>query len=130
MISTPALTRRAFLGGSAVIGAWWSLGCAGIPSAAALPEPHPLGPLFFPVAFTGDTCMAKEAGFDCIVGTLDSCLIPTQSDAAFAARLAQLRALPLPIGGCNVFIPGSMRLTGPKADHDAAEARARISPSF
>lgn len=129
MISSHPLTRRAFLGCSAATGALWAIGCAGTSPAASQVVSHPLGPLFFPVALTGGDkqhAMAKEAGFNCMVDTVDSCLCPAESDAVFAARLAQLRALPLPIGACNAFIPGSMRITGPKADHDAAVARARI----
>ena len=128
------LSRRDFLGASVAAGTLWAAGCAGVGIAAGAAQGEDaaaptLKPLFFPVALSagdGRHAMAKAAGFDCMVTSVDDCLCPNKSDAEFAKRLAQLRALPLPIRAANVFIPASLRITGPETHHEAILARAKI----
>ncbi len=68
--------------------------------------------------------LAKEVGFDFLTPGVRPTLVPEQGEAEFASRLAHLRALPLPIKACNVFLPSTLRVTGPAADQDAVIAYA------
>ena len=54
-------------------------------------------------------------------------LVPGKSDDAFAPRLEAMRASPVPVLAANGFLPGSLKSTGPSADHDAVLANARVS---
>lgn len=63
---------------------------------------------------------AKDAGAQFIEENVGRFLIPGKSDAEFATNLAAAKAAPLPIRSCNGFLPGSIKVTGPEADHDAA----------
>ena len=63
---------------------------------------------------------AKDAGAQFIEESVGRFLVPGKSDAEFAANLAAAKASPLPIRSCNGFLPGSIKVTGPEADHDAA----------
>jgi sugar phosphate isomerase/epimerase len=70
--------------------------------------------------------MAAEVGFDGLVASVGSHLVPQADDATFAERLNAIRALPLPVVGCNSFLPGNLRVTGPDADHTAIERYAAV----
>ena len=63
---------------------------------------------------------AKDAGAQFIEESVGRFLVPGKSDAEFAANLATAKAAPLPILSCNGFLPGSIKVTGPEADHEAA----------
>ena len=63
---------------------------------------------------------AKEAGAQFIEESVGRFLIPGKPDAEFAANLAAAKASPLPIRSCNGFLPGTIKVTGPAADHEAA----------
>jgi sugar phosphate isomerase/epimerase len=54
-------------------------------------------------------------------------LIPDKPDAEFDVLLAELRALPIPVLACNVFIPGALKLVGDQANHDVAAAYAETA---
>lgn len=101
-----------------------ALGCATGPRP---PTDRPAG--FAPILLAaGDAsaAMAAEAGFDGLVASVGSHLVPQADDAAFAQRLVAIRALPLPVVGCNSFLPGHLRVTGPDADHHAIERYAAV----
>jgi len=53
-------------------------------------------------------------------------LMPAESDEAFKERGKQLLECGLPIYGSNGFMPGSLRSTGPKADHAGIAKRASV----
>jgi len=59
----------------------------------------------------------KEAGGDYLEAGVRKFLIPDKPDSAWAKNLAAAKACPLPIPACNGFLPGSLRSTGPDANH-------------
>lgn len=69
--------------------------------------------------------LAKEAGFDCMLAPVSFHLIPDQPEAEFVKRMEVIKALPLPVRGCNSFLPKTMRVTGPEADHETIEKHAK-----
>ena len=75
------------------------------------------------VGFCGglkDVVAAKAAGFDYIeLGTTE---IAGLSDDAFEAALAQVKASGLPVPVTNLFLPGTLKVTGPVIDRDAQMA--------
>lgn len=111
-------SRREFLGatlaGAAVAGARSSLAQSFVP---------PIG-ITRPVA---EAFALKEAGVDYIEPGVGPTLIPDKPDADFEAVLTQLRALPIPVRACNVFIPGALKLVGEQANHDGAAAYAETA---
>lgn len=105
--------------------AW--LGTAAAAACAGSTRPAVDRPLFRGIGLAaGDdrAALAREVGFDFLTGGVRPTLLPDVGDEEFAPRLAQLRALPLPVRCCNVFLPGSLRVTGPAADHAAILAYA------
>lgn len=62
----------------------------------------------------------KEVGYDFWEGGVGSVFDPTKDDAWWREQKDRLRAYALPLRSCNGFIPGTFRLTGPKADHGPA----------
>ncbi len=75
------------------------------------------------VGFCGglkDIVAAKAAGFDYIeLGTTE---IAGLSDDAFEAAVAQVKASGLPVPVTNLFLPGTLKVTGPVIDRDAQMA--------
>lgn len=67
----------------------------------------------------GQAQALKQAGADFVEDGVQRLLVPQQPDEAFAPLLAQAQASPLPVPACNGFLPGSLRVTGPAAGHDA-----------
>lgn len=63
----------------------------------------------------GNLTDAKAAGYDFVETSMGE-LLPTQDDAAFAPVRAKLLASPIPIEGCNCFIPGTHKVVGPAVD--------------
>lgn len=53
-------------------------------------------------------------------------LMPDKPDEDFAERRKQLKACGLPIHGANGFLPGRLKSTGPKADHQAIADYASV----
>src|SRR5262249_8795906 len=83
--------------------------------------------LFTAIGLTGSddrAALGREAGFDYLVGPVSKNLVPDRDDAQFEARLAELKALPLPLRACNVVLRAPLRVTGPEADHGAIAAYA------
>ena len=51
-------------------------------------------------------------------GAVKRFLIPDQPESEWLQKLEQAKACPLPIPSCNNFLPGSLKSTGPAADHE------------
>jgi sugar phosphate isomerase/epimerase len=69
----------------------------------------------------------KDAGGDYIELSVSGFLMPLSSDAEFADNLTAALASPVPILACNGFFPGSIKLTGPERDHEAAIAYCEVA---
>lgn len=69
--------------------------------------------------------LVREAGFD-YIELPTATFRPDRDEAAFAPVRAEILGLGLPAYGCNVFIPGTYKITGPTAaaDRDAVYAYA------
>jgi len=63
--------------------------------------------------------LAAKSGCTYIEEGVRRFLVPEESDDAFGAKLAELRASKLPVPACNVFLPGSLKCVGPEAKHEA-----------
>jgi len=61
-------------------------------------------------------------GLDYVEGAVADVLRPREGEAAFADRLAALKAAPLPVEAVNCLLPGELKTTGPDADAEAAAA--------
>ncbi len=57
-------------------------------------------------------------GLDYFEGTVADLLCPLKDDAAFAARLAAVKAAPVRVLAANCFIPGDLKTTGPAVEKD------------
>ena len=112
-------SRRDFLG-TALAGA----GVAALSPRAGAAEFVP------PIGITrtiAEAAALRDAGADYIEPGVGPTLVPDKPDADFEAVLAQLRALPIPVKACNVFIPGALKLVGEQANHDAEAAYAETA---
>ena len=106
-----------------------SAGGMGILGAACASSPPKAGcrRLFETMLLTGGedrAAVAKQAGFAGMVTSVGTHLLPDRDEEEFAARLEKIASAPLPVRACNVFLSGSLRATGPRADHDAIERHA------
>ena len=61
--------------------------------------------------------LVREAGFD-YIELPTATFLPAEDEAAFAPVKAQILSLGLPVHACNVFIPGTYKITGPTAEAD------------
>jgi sugar phosphate isomerase/epimerase len=68
---------------------------------------------------------AKRAGFDYFEPPLAT--IAGLNEADYAALHEQVLASGLPCEACNVFFPGTLRLTGPEADLDKTRAYLELA---
>ncbi len=66
---------------------------------------------------------AKTAGFDYV--ELPSTEIAGLSDADFDAAAARIKALGLPTPAANLFLPGTLKVTGPQTDPEQQMAHVR-----
>jgi len=64
--------------------------------------------------------LMKSIGYDFFEQGVAGALDPTKDEEWWKKRRDELLAMPLPLRSCNGFIPGTFRLTGPKADHEPA----------
>lgn len=71
--------------------------------------------------------VAKNAGCVFVEGGVGGVLMPDKSDAEFEASLAKMNAAGVKIGAFNLFLPGSLKTTGPNADPKAALAWAETA---
>ena len=60
-----------------------------------------------------------DAGFDYIEGGLTT--LAMAAETVFEAMTRDMRGANLDVEAMNLMLPGSMRLTGPQADHEAAQ---------
>jgi sugar phosphate isomerase/epimerase len=75
----------------------------------------------------GDAAVAKAAGAAYLEIGCAAELRPLESDEDVAARLEAIRTCGLPCRRANGFLPGSLKATGPDADHDAVLAYAKVA---
>lgn len=111
------MKRRDFLGlaaAGAVVG-----GCA---SAAGRTDGGRI--LFGACRGIGDTATMKRVGYDFFESGVGAMLIPDRDEEAWKRQREAIRAAALPLRSCNGFLPGTFRLTGPKAAFDAPLAYA------
>ena len=67
-----------------------------------------------------DVALMKSIGYDFFEQGVAAALGPDKDEEWWKKRRDELLAMPLPLRSCNGFIPGTFRLTGPKADHEPA----------
>jgi len=67
-----------------------------------------------------------EAGFEYVELNVQSHLKPLEDESVFAAELERIRSSALPTPVANVFVPGSLKISGPEADLAALEAYVRV----
>jgi D-psicose/D-tagatose/L-ribulose 3-epimerase len=66
---------------------------------------------------------AKAAGFDYVeLGTTE---IAALTDEAFEAAFPTIKAIGLPTPAANLFLPATLKVTGPQTDHDAQMAHVK-----
>jgi sugar phosphate isomerase/epimerase len=70
---------------------------------------------------------AAAAGYDYLEWSVQTFLQPQADEAAFAAAWELVKAAPLPIPVCNMFLPASLKVTGPEVDLAALEAYVAIA---
>lgn len=63
-----------------------------------------------------DAALMKSVGYDFMECGAASTFIPTKGAEEWKKQKDMLLSLPIPVRSCNGFIPGTFRLTGPKAD--------------
>lgn len=66
----------------------------------------------------GNADLLREVGFDYIEEGVRRLLIPDRSSEEFEANLAASRLCGLPVIAANGFLPGTLKSTGPEADHE------------
>jgi sugar phosphate isomerase/epimerase len=60
--------------------------------------------------------VAAQIGFDYFEWTVGSFLQPLGDEAAFQRVWSEVQAVPLPCPALNVFLPGTLKITGPAVD--------------
>jgi sugar phosphate isomerase/epimerase len=70
--------------------------------------------------------VAHAAGFDYIETTVVS-LLPEATEPFFAPLLESYQASPIPVGACNVFLPGDLKVVGPEVDWQRTENYVRTA---
>lgn len=69
----------------------------------------------------------KAAGGTYVEEAVRRLLIPEKPNEDWAESLEAAKACPLPIAGCNGFLPGNLRSTGKDANHEAVLAYAQTA---
>ena len=114
---TSSRTRRAFLADAGLAAAAVALvGPHPAARAAAAAGPHGPFSAFGIVAPLARAAELKAAGAEYLVDRVADYLKPDVSDADFAPQRERALASPLPVVGCNVFLPGGLKCVGPEAD--------------
>ncbi len=116
------LNRRAFLGalGAAALG-------PGILRAAQDVTAAPFEIRIGVCTSVRNAGLIRAAGGDYIEDSADRLLAPQKSDAEFEEHMRLVDAAPLSVHACNGFIPGSLKSTGPRANHDGVLRHAEIA---
>ena len=112
------ITRRSFVGALASAGAAAAFGveCCG----------KPRSPVFGLCSGPENAAKFKGLGFKFIESNAQSILQADKSDAEWQPMFEKLKASPLPILSCNMFLPGKFRLTGEEARQEEALKHAAI----
>jgi sugar phosphate isomerase/epimerase len=76
---------------------------------------------------TKNAGLLKEAGASYIEAGVRWFLVPDKNEEAFAENLALAEACDLPVAAANGFLPGSLKSTGPEADHEGVLAFAETA---
>ena len=63
-----------------------------------------------------DAKLLKAHGYDFVETSAASAFIPTKSDEEWKRQRDAILSCGLPLRSCNGFLPGTFRITGPKAD--------------
>jgi sugar phosphate isomerase/epimerase len=71
--------------------------------------------------------VAARTGFTYFEWTVGGFLQPLEDESAFQAALEKVRAAPLPCPAVNVFLPGSLKITGPEVDWEALDRYVRTA---
>lgn len=69
----------------------------------------------------------QQAGFTYIESGVRRLLVPQDPESTFKEKWQGAQQSPLPVYSYNGFIPGSLRSTGPDADHPAVLAYAEVA---
>ena len=67
-----------------------------------------------------DAAILKAHGYDFFETSVASILKPTYSEEEWKRQKDEILNAPIPLRSCNGFIPGTYRITGPKADFTPA----------
>ena len=67
-----------------------------------------------------DVAIMRDLGYDFWEWSAGAAFDPAKDDAWWQTQKEEIAKRPLPLRSCNGFIPGSFRITGPKADHGPA----------
>lgn len=113
------MKRREFLGLAA--------GAAAMGGCCSLFKSEPPKILFGACRGLKDVPLMKEAGYDFFEGGVAGMFMPEKDEEAWKRQKEAILAAPLPMRSCNGFLPGSFRLTGPKAAFDAPLAYAETA---
>ena len=62
----------------------------------------------------------RDLGYDFWEWSAGAAFDPTKDDSWWQTQKEEIAKRPLPLRSCNGFLPGTFRLTGPKADHAPA----------
>ncbi len=121
-------SRRAFLVGAGALAA--ASAVRGLRAASLAPPPSAAPGFAPPIGAcrgSGDADLFRAGGADYLEISCSGELQPLKPEREVAAALEKLRAASLPIRAANGFLPGSLRATGPDADHEAILAYARTA---
>jgi len=75
----------------------------------------------------GDTPAMKAAGYDFVECGVADMFVPAKGEEDWKKAKERILAAALPLRSCNGFLPGTFRLTGPKASFDAPLAYAETA---
>ena len=120
-------SRRTFLQQTGLAAAGALTGSLASPALAAQARKRPLFAAFGIVAPLARAAELKAAGADYLVERVADYLMPAASDADFAAQRERAKASPLPVVGCNVFLPPGLKCVGPEADQAKILAWADVA---
>ena len=110
------ITRRSFVGGLAAAGGAAALGEACRSNGCGKPG----SPVFGLCAGPESAAKFKKLGFRFIESNAQSILQAEKSDDEWQPMFAKLKACPLPIRSCTIFLPGKFRITGPEPKTEEA----------
>ena len=121
------MNRREFIASAAALAAGPTLAnCSG--SACGAGSSGCSGRILFGVCRPPkDVPLLKSVGYDFFEYAVAPALGPDKDGEWWKKQRDMLLGLPLPMRSCNGFIPGTFRLTGPKADQGPALDYAEIA---